>query len=312
MSSIEQITSSSSDLNAFLDQAAPATLAYAQQAQQTLQAHLGEHASVEAIDQIIACLDLTSLNPTDTTDTVSALAERAKNPGDGAPPVAAVCVWPDLATCAHRILGSTSVKVATVAGAFPHGRGHQHARNAGITSALTQGADEIDTVINRADANQGHWHKLHSDIHSHKHVTGTRALKVILETGELTDATTIAKAAWTALLAGATYVKTSTGKSTIGATDDSVAILAAAVSGYQALTGNLRGVKPSGGVRTLAQAVGYTHLVSALMGSSAAHPDHLRIGASTLLDTLLEARKIVNQSSEPLTWTQLDANVAAS
>ena len=236
----------------------------------------------------ISVLDLTSLNATDTPERVRQLARRAAAPGAGAPPVAAVCVWPDLVGVAREELAGSRVKVASVAGAFPSGRSPLAVRVAEVQAAVAAGADEIDVVIDRAALAEGR------DLDACRQIAALCAAgdgatcKVILETGALPDPTAIVRAAWVAMLGGADMLKTSTGKDGPGADAASVLLLVEQARAYEQRFGRPVGVKAAGGVRSADDATRLLALVRDAASTEWLAPERLRLGASSLLDALLE------------------------
>lgn len=249
----------------------------------------------------ISMVDLTTLEATDTPTRVRALAAHGVSP-DGSDPstpaVAALCVYPDLvpaAVSALADLGATGrVGVASVAGAFPSGRSPRPVRLAETEHALRAGATEIDMVLDRGAFLDGRLEQALDDITGVRDLCGRGPdrvhLKVILETGELATPTLVWQACWLALLGGADFLKTSTGKTTPAATPESTALLLAAVLAWRERTGDLRGVKAAGGIRTAATALSYLDLVEAVAGPGWLTPGLFRFGASSLLDALVATR----------------------
>lgn len=251
---------------------------------------------------IAALIDLTSLSPEDTPESVQALVAKAVAPGHGLPSTAAVCVHADLVSTARQALDAQGelatlpdagqVALAAVAGAFPHGRSPLAVRAAEVSHVVTAGADEVDIVIDRGALLAGRWAEVYDWVALARRLVqrpdGTRArLKVILESGDLPSYDLVFRAAIIALLGGADMLKTSTGKGRHGATPAAAAILLQAVAHWRDETGLDVGVKISGGVRTVAQAAQYLHLARALNGTQRADADHLRFGASSLLDDVI-------------------------
>ncbi len=167
------------------------------------------------IDLAISMVDLTTLEGADTAGKVRGLARKAVRPDPDhpdTPSAAAVCVYPDVVPVAVEALAGTGVKVASVATAFPAGRSSLEVKLADTRLAVTAGADEIDMVIDRAAFLAGDYLRVHDQIVAVKQACGTARLKVILETGELATYDNVRRASWLALLAGADFIKTSTGK----------------------------------------------------------------------------------------------------
>jgi deoxyribose-phosphate aldolase len=245
------------------------------------------------VDLALACMDLTSLDATDGPGRVRRLAERARrpDPADPAAPLpAAVCVWPDLVGEVADRLAGTGISAAAVAGAFPSARSPLAVRVAEVEAAVAAGADEIDLVIDRAALAEDRPEDALRQLVALRRACGSARLKVILETGSLHDADAVQDAAWVALLAGADFLKTSTGKDGPGASPAAVRVLARAVLAYERETGRRVGVKVSGGVRSAEDGVGYLRLVRDVLGADALRPARVRLGASSLLDALVAAR----------------------
>jgi deoxyribose-phosphate aldolase len=255
-----------------------------------------------ALDLAISMVDLTTLEGTDTEGTVRSLAAKARRPDPedpGCPQVAALCVYNDLVGVAREYLAGTSIKVAAVSTAFPSGRASLNVKVTDTRDAVEAGADEIDMVIDRGAFLAGHYAKIHHEIVAVKEVCeeGTALhgrpahLKVILETGELATYDNVRRAAWLAMLAGADFVKTSTGKISPAATLPVTMLLLEAVRDWYELTGNAIGVKPAGGIRTAKDAVKHLVLVNETAGPDWLDPDRFRFGASSLLNDLLLQRR---------------------
>jgi deoxyribose-phosphate aldolase len=246
------------------------------------------------LDHLIGMLDLTSLEGADTPATVAELCRRgvAPDPADpSAPPVATICVYPSLVATAVEHTAGSPVGVASVAGAFPSGLSPLPVRLADIEAAVVAGADEIDLVLNRS-AFLSHDHAtVHGDLVASIEAAAGRRVKVILEVGELGSPHDIYTAAILAMAAGADFVKTSTGKISRSATPEAVSYLVDAAARFLAETGRPVGIKVSGGVRTVSQAIGYHALVVDALGDDWSRPELFRFGASGLLDALVAARR---------------------
>ncbi|HNO40171.1 MAG TPA: deoxyribose-phosphate aldolase [Marmoricola sp.] len=246
-----------------------------------------------ALDLAISMVDLTTLEGADTRGKVHALATKAAHPDPAdptCPQVAAVCVYPDLVPQAREILGTSNVKVASVATAFPSGRAALEIKLADTESAVAARADEIDMVIDRGAFLSGHYLQVFEEIAAVRAVCGAAHLKVILETGELQTYDNVRRASWLAMLAGAHFIKTSTGKIQPAATLPVTLVMLEAVRDFRAVTGQMIGVKPAGGIRTAKDAIKYLVMVNEVAGPQWLHPDWFRFGASTLLNDLLMQR----------------------
>jgi deoxyribose-phosphate aldolase len=244
----------------------------------------------QAIDLAITMIDLTTLEGQDTPGKVRALCAKARHPGSGAPPVAAVCVYPDLAGLAVQLVDGTGVKVASVATAFPSGRAALDVKLADVKTAVAAGADEVDMVIDRGAFLSGRYLTVYEEIAAVRAACGGAHLKVILETGELGTLDNVRRASWLAMLAGADFIKTSTGKVSPAATLPVTMVMLEAVRGWRAATGQQVGVKPAGGIRTAKDAIRYIVLVHETAGDDWLDPSFFRIGASSLLNDLLMQR----------------------
>jgi len=206
------------------------------------------------------------------------------------PPVAAVCVYPDLVAEARSALGTSTVAVASVATAFPSGRASLKVKLLDVAEAVDAGADEIDMVIDRGAFLSGRLGEVFEEIAAVKEACRGAHLKVILETGELVTYDNVRRASWLAMLAGADFVKTSTGKVGVNATTPTALVMLEGVRDFAELTGKLVGVKVAGGIRTTKDALRYLVLVNETVGSSWLSPDRFRFGASSLLNDLLMQR----------------------
>lgn len=247
-----------------------------------------------AIDLAISMIDLTTLEGQDTPGKVRALCAKAQRPDPAdrsTPQVAAVCVYPDLVGTAKEALGTSGVKVASVATGFPSGRTSLEVKLADTRSAVAAGADEVDMVIDRGAFLAGHYGQVFDEIVAVKEASGAAHLKVILETGELATYDNVRRASWLAMLAGADFIKTSTGKIAPAATLPVTLIMLEAVRDFRDIAGRQIGVKPAGGIRTSKDAIRYLVLVNETAGPDWLTPDWFRIGASSLLNDLLMQRQ---------------------
>ena len=261
----------------------------------------------DALDTIIRLIDLTTLEGADTPGKVRSLVAKAliPDPHDSTTPrVAAVCVYPDMVGHAVRALGAkigdgvTGVSVASVATAFPSGRSTIDIKIADTRYAVSEGAGEIDMVIDRGAFLAGDFDTVFNQIvqvrEACNRADGTHAhLKVILETGELRTYDNIKRASWLAILAGADFIKTSTGKVQPAATLPTTVLMLEVVRDWFALTGERIGVKPAGGIRQSKDAIRYLVAVAEVAGQEWLHPHLFRFGASSLLnDVLIQRQKM--------------------
>ena len=251
-----------------------------------------------ALDLAIRMVDLTTLEGQDTPGKVRALAAKAMRPDPSdptCPATAAVCVYPDMVGIAKQTLGTSGVHVAAVATAFPSGRAALDIKLADTRDAVDAGADEIDMVIDRGAFLAGRYQHVYDEIvavrEACRRENGESAhLKVIFETGELQTYDNVRRASWLAMMAGAHFIKTSTGKIQPAATLPVTLVMLQAVRDYREATGQMVGVKPAGGIRTAKDAIKYLVMVNEVAGQDWLDPDWFRFGASTLLNDLLMQR----------------------
>jgi deoxyribose-phosphate aldolase len=247
-----------------------------------------------AIDLAISMIDLTTLEGQDTPGKVRALCSKAQRPDPSdpsVPAVAAVCVYPDLVATAKQALGTSGIKVASVATAFPSGRSSLAVKQQDTRDAVAAGADEVDMVIDRGAFLSGRYGAVYDEIVTVKEASGDAHLKVILETGELATYDNVRRASWLAMLAGGDFIKTSTGKVSPAATLPVTLVMLEAVRDFRDATGRQVGVKPAGGIRTTKDAIRNLVLVNETVGDDWLDPDWFRIGASSLLNDLLMQRQ---------------------
>ena len=252
-------------------------------------------AKAYALDLAIRMVDLTTLEGADTPGKVRALCAKAMRPDPAdpsAPHVAAVCVYPDLVPAAKEHLAGSPVKIASVATAFPSARSPLSVKLAETRAAVAAGADEVDMVIDRGAFLAGRYLQVYEEIAGVREACGDAAhLKVILETGELATYDNARRASWLAMLAGADFVKTSTGKVQPAATLPVTLVILEAVRDFGTATGRRVGVKAAGGIRTAKDAVRYLVLVNETAGPDWLTPDLFRLGASSLLNDILMQRQ---------------------
>jgi deoxyribose-phosphate aldolase len=247
-----------------------------------------------AIDLAISMVDLTTLEGADTPGKVRNLARKAMLPDPDypeTPHTAAICVYPDMVPTAVSELKGSNVKVASVATAFPAGRSRLEVKLADTKIAVDAGADEIDMVIDRGAFLAGRYGTVYEQIVAIQRACGEARLKVILETGELATYDNVRRACWLALLAGADFIKTSTGKVSPAATLPVVHVMLQAVKDWKAQTGEQRAVKPAGGIRTAKDAIRYLVAVHEVAGPEWLDPYYFRFGASSVLNDLIMQRR---------------------
>ena len=267
-----------------------------------------------AIDLAISMVDLTTLEGADTPGKVRSLCAKAFRPDPtdpSVPHVGAVCVYNDMVSVARSHLdsiGGSDIPVAAVSTAFPSGRASMEVKLRDTQDAIDAGATEIDMVIDRGAFLSGRIGEVFEEIRQIKELCGERAhLKVILETGELSTYDNVRKASYLAMLAGADFIKTSTGKVTPAATAPVVLVMLEAVRDYYQLTGKRIGVKPAGGIRTTKDAIKQLVLVNETAGPEWLTPSLFRIGASALLnDLLMQRMKLSNGRYSSANYVTVD------
>ena len=252
-----------------------------------------------AIDLAISMIDLTTLEGADTPGKVRGLVTRALVPDPSdltTPSPAAVCIYGDLVPIAREALGDSDISVAAVATAFPSGRASLKVKLADTADAVAAGADEIDMVIDRGAFLAGDYLTVFDQIAAVKAACrrqdGTAArLKVIMETGELVTYDNVRRASWLSMLAGADFIKTSTGKTAPAATLPVTLIMLEAVRDWHDAFGVQVGVTPAGGIRTSKDAISFLVAVGEVAGDEWLSNQWFRFGASSLLNDLILQRQ---------------------
>lgn len=257
---------------------------------------------IRALLGVLRSIDLTTLSSNDTVPRVLRLCATARTPllpdlrkaMDLAPRearVAAVCVFPVFVPPVLEALDGTGISVATVSAGFPHGLSSLSQRIREVGAAVEAGAHEVDVVIRREWALRGRWADLYREVRAFKEAAGSAHLKVILGSGDLTSLQQVARAALTSMMAGADFVKTSTGKEKVNATLPVGLAMARAVRAYRVETGYSVGLKPAGGIRLAREGYQWLRLVEEELGEHWARPRLFRLGASGLLGDVVEALK---------------------
>ncbi len=250
---------------------------------------------VAGIRLAISMCDLTTLEGKDSPGKIRQICAKARRPDPddpSVPSVAAVCVYPDLVEVAKGELEGSTVKVASVATAFPSGRAPLAVKLSDVRRAVAAGADEIDMVIDRGAFLSGRYRQVFDEIVATKEAASSAHLKVILETGELETYDNVRRASDLAMAAGADFIKTSTGKVQPAATPPVTLAMLEAIRDFWFETGRKVGMKPAGGIRTSKQALHYLVLVKETLGGDWLTPDLFRFGASSLVnDLLMQLRK---------------------
>ena len=255
-------------------------------------------AKLEGLRLAVSMMDLTTLEGKDTPGKVAFLCRKAMQPLDPhyqVPSCAAVCVYPNLVRVAKKFLGNSGVKVASVATAFPTGLMPLKLKLEEVRTAVRNGADEIDMVIDRGVFLAGDHQRVFDEIAETKEACGPAHLKVILETGELQTYDNVRMASDIAMRAGADFIKTSTGKISPAATIPVTLVMLEAIRDFFYQTGIRIGMKPAGGIKTAKQSLAYLVMVKETLGDDWLTPDLFRFGASTLVnDVLMQIVKTVD------------------
>ena len=239
--------------------------------------------------KMLGFLDLTTLEGSDTKEKVIKLCRQARFSSiqKEFPDAAAVCLYPALVKYAWKELQGTGIRIASVAGGFPSGQTSLHIKLEEIKYAIAEGADEIDTVISRGKLLEGNEAEVFDELSAIRETCGRTHLKVILETGELPTVALIRRAGELAILAGADFIKTSTGKIPAGVTPVAFLVMLDTIHEYLGKTGKAIGIKPAGGIRTPEQALVYSGLLLDILGGQWFHRDYFRIGASSLAEAII-------------------------
>jgi deoxyribose-phosphate aldolase len=292
---ILEITASESDLRRFLHGLPGVDQVGAEARAATLATRsIKTSAKAWALDRAVAMVDLTTLEGQDTPGKVRALCAKGRRPDPSdptVPSVAAICVYPDLVGVAAEALEGSGVHIAAVATAFPSGRSSLEVKLADTRDAVAAGADEIDMVIDRGAFLAGRYGHVFEEIVAVREACGDAHLKVILETGELVTYDNVRRASWLAMLAGADFIKTSTGKISPAATLPVTLVMLEAVRDFHQRTGRRVGVKAAGGIRSAKDAIRYLVMVNETAGEEWLDPELFRFGASSLLNDLLMQRQ---------------------
>lgn len=236
----------------------------------------------ELARRVFSCIDNTTLNGTDNEEHVASFCRHTLELGK----VAAVCVYPRFVKVARNILRSSDIKVASVAGAFPHGQLPIHLKVEEVKYAVGEGADEIDMVLSRGALLAGEENRVRDEVAVMKEACQGKTLKVILETGELPSPTLIEKASQLAIDGGADFIKTSTGKIGVGATLEAAETMLSVIAQNVKKSVKKVGFKAAGGISTPEEAMAYAELAKKILGDDYVNNQTFRIGASRLTDRL--------------------------
>lgn len=242
----------------------------------------------------ITLMDLTTLQGDDTPGNVQRLCAKARRPvrldllealGAAQLPVrvAAVCVYHEMVPAAVRALAGSGIPVAAVSAGFPAGLNPLDLRVKEIEYSIEMGAQEIDIVISRRHVLTGNWRALYDEVRAFREACGETCMKAILETGELATLRQVYQASLVCMMAGADFVKTSTGKAAINATLAAGLVMCRAIRDYRERTGYSIGFKPAGGIRTAKQSLDWMILMKEELGDDWLQPGLFRLGASSLL-----------------------------
>jgi len=242
----------------------------------------------KALPRIFELMDLTTLEATDNEKSIEVFCQRALSYKKQGFAVAALCVYSPFVSQAKRLMEGQNIEIATVACGFPSGQMPLSLKLDEVRYAVASGADEVDMVISRGKFLQGEYQKIFDEISAVKEACNKAHLKVILETGELKTVDNIRKASEIALLAGADFLKTSTGKIKPAATLEAAMVMLDTISEFYNKTNRKVGFKPAGGIADPQTAFQYFKLVEEILGNSWLDKSLFRIGASRLADKLIE------------------------
>lgn len=237
--------------------------------------------------ELFQFLDITTLSVNDTEKSVSELVDKVISYHQNGFTPAAICVYPNFAQRVSQLLKSTSIQTAAVSACFPSSQSFMEVKCLEAKMSVEACATEVDIVLNVGQFFQGNDQLVVEEIIAIKEAIGSAKLKVILETGVLKDTETIKRASRLAILGGADFLKTSTGKVDIGATPEAVKAMCEVIKEESLISARKIGIKVSGGVRSKDDALIYYTIVRESLGEGFCHPDYFRIGASSLADALV-------------------------
>lgn len=245
----------------------------------------------------LRCIDLTTLSSDDTPARVQALCAKARQPlspelqarlGCEGVTTAAVCVYHAFIGTALEALAGTAVPVATVSAGFPHGLSPLKARILEVEESVAAGAHEIDIVIDRSKALTGDWLGIYQEVRAFREACGEAHLKAIIGTGDLGSLTNVAKASVVSMMAGADFIKTSTGKEPVNATPEFALVMTRMIALWREKTGYKVGFKAAGGIAKAKEVPVYLAIMQSVLGEEWLQPNLFRIGASRLLGDIAE------------------------
>jgi deoxyribose-phosphate aldolase len=247
--------------------------------------------NTKAIKKLLfSCIDLTSLNSTDSDEIIMNLTEKVNLFEDQHPdlePVASICVYPNFAQIVRDTLEVEKVKITCVSGGFPSSQTFTEVKIAETSLAIMEGAEEIDIVMSIGNFLSGNYKEMCEEIQEIKDACRDHQLKVILETGTLLTASNIKKASLLSMYSGADFIKTSTGKSQPAATPEAAYVMCEAIKEYYNKTGYKTGFKAAGGINTVNDALIYYTIVKEVLGEEWLNNDLFRLGTSKLANLLL-------------------------
>lgn len=246
----------------------------------------------ELLKKCLSFIDLTTLNSTDSIERGELFAQKVNELSThypNIPNVAAICVYPSLVPAVKGALTAPNVQIASVAAGFPASQTFIDIKLSECQMCLEMGADELDVVISLGHFLEGDYFTVFSELQQIKEVVGDAHVKVILETGAMTDLSDMKLASFLAMEAGADFIKTSTGKIDISATPEAVFVMCEAIKEFYDTTGKMIGIKPAGGMSTPADALVYYAIVEMVLGEKWLNNQYLRLGASRLADNLLSS-----------------------
>lgn len=259
--------------------------------QEILDKHMEENRKPEVLRQIFNSIDLTTLRSLDSQRSVADFTERVdafEHEHPDLPNVAAICVYPNFVPIVRTVLEVSEVDIAAVAGCFPSAQSFIEVKVAEVGLAVEAGADEIDVVLPLGDFLDKDYEEVVDQLSEMKHSAREAIFKVILESGALKSAESVRAACVLSLMAGADFLKTSTGKEYAGASLDAAYIMCECIKEYYEKTGRMVGFKVSGGVRSTEDALKYYTLVKEILGEKwVATNEYFRIGASSLANAVL-------------------------
>lgn len=270
-----------------------ATDAWVAKTVETARRNSGKNENTEVYKLCYSAIDLTQLNVTDSDEHISEFTRKTAdfaNHFPGIPNVASICVYPVFVDVVGIAAGDTPIRITSVSGGFPSSQTYTEVKILETSMAVENGADEIDIVLNVGQLLTGDYDRLAAEIEAQKTEVGEETvLKVIIESGALKTPELIRTASILSMLAGADFVKTSTGKIDIAATPEAAAVICRAIKDYYDKTGRKVGFKAAGGVRTAEDAALYYTIVEDILGKDWLTPALFRIGASSAANNILSS-----------------------